>query len=165
MYTYWLPKKILAFYHVNPHIISFPAIYNTWGLNLEEPTLKNWRIPKNTTFWADLLAIFSNCLTFRRSGDFFCIENLLFKSLTVMAWYGASNWAIRKLSEGIIVQVMSNIVKHVIYRGNLSKIHSFAKNAKFHNFLVPWIFLDGTTGKLRSQAFRISITLIGFLLK
>ena len=135
------------------------------GSKLRGTHLKKLENPKKHHILSWFACHFFKLPHFPKVWWFFCIENLLFKSLTVMAWYGASNWAIRKLSEGIIVQVMSNIVKHVIYHGNLSKIHSFAKNAKFHNFLVPWIFLDGTTGKLRSQAFRISITLIGFLLK
>ena len=116
-----------------PHIISFPTMYNTWGQRLGEPTLKNWRIQKNTTFWADLLAIFPNHLTSQRSGEFFYMENLFFYSFMVMVWYGASKWANRKLGEGIIVRVMSNIVKQVTYHGNLSKIHSPASNAKYFN--------------------------------
>ena len=164
LYTYWLLKKILKFYHVKAHIISFPTMYNTWGLREWESILKNWRSPKNTTFWANLQAIFPNYLTSRRSGENSGIANLLFFNLTVMVWYLASKWAIRKLDEITIVEVMADIVKPVTGRGNLSKNHYFAWNAKCSNFFVSWIFLDSTTEKWRSQAFQICITLIGLQL-
>ena len=121
LYTYWLSKKILSFYHVNTHNKSFPTMYNTWGLREWE-----WRMPKNTTFCANLRAIFPNYLTSRRSGDSFGIANLFVFHLTVMTWYWASKWAIRKLGEGTIVEVMAAIVKHVTDRGNISKSPYFA---------------------------------------
>ena len=126
LYAYWLSKKILSFYHVNTHNESFPTMYNTWGLREWEPIIKKWRMPKNTTFWANLRAILSNYVTSRSSGDIFGIANLLFFHLTVMTWYWASKWAIRKLGEGTIVEVMADIVKHVTDRGNISKINYFA---------------------------------------
>ena len=36
----WPLQNCSAFYYVNPHFDSFPAMYNAWGLRIEEGTKK-----------------------------------------------------------------------------------------------------------------------------
>ena len=97
LYTYWLSKKILKFYHVKAHIISFPTMYNTWGL-------REWE-PKTPHFEPIYRPFFPNYLTSRRSGEISGIANLpflqshshgmvfSFKMSHQEAWSGNNCWS------------------------------------------------------------------------
>ena len=67
----WSLQISVAFYHVNPYFSSYPTMYNTRGLRIEENTEKNGRIQINACFSSNFLAIFLHHQSSRESSDLF----------------------------------------------------------------------------------------------
>ena len=80
---------------MNPHFHSFPTMYNTWGLRIQESSEKNGRTQKNACFSSNFLAVFLDHLCLGESSDLFCTVNLTLVSLQcygmVFSWK-MSHW-------------------------------------------------------------------------
>ena len=57
---------------MKPHLYSFPTMYNTWGLRIQESTEKNGRTRKSASFSSNFLAVFLDHLSSRDSSYLFC---------------------------------------------------------------------------------------------
>ena len=91
----WSLQIFLTFYNMKPHLYSFPTMYNTWGLGIQESTEKNGRTRKNASFSSNFLAVFLDHLSSRDSSYLFCAVNLTMVSLQcdgiVFSWK-MSHW-------------------------------------------------------------------------
>ena len=138
----------IAFYHVNPHFHSFPTMYNTWGLRIQESSEKNGRTQKMLVFLQISLPFFLITYAWERVATFFVLSTLHWWAYSVMAWCLVEKWAIGKLVWLWFHRVSSVSLKYVTYRQKITKIRFWALNSIFHTYFVYVIMLAYTTEKL-----------------
>ena len=128
---------------MKPHLYSFPTMYNTWGLGIQESTEKNGRTRKNASLSSNFLAVFLDHRSSGDSRDLFCTVNLTLMSLQceglVFSWK-MSHW------EACIGQISLRFKNFHLPTEN-SKIRFWAWHSIFFNLFVHGTILAYTNKK------------------
>ena len=136
--AYRIQKIFFSFYHQLAEICSFPTMYNTLGLRIQEDTVKNGRTRKNACFSSNFLAVFLHHLSSQDCSALFCTVNLTLVSLQcdgiVFSWK-ISHW---EACSGMIWPSFEHFAKICHLPSENYKNQLLGLTLNFLQFLLTW---------------------------